>query len=533
MTTTLRMGTMYSKFDGILSTGQVKLSDLWQKPVSAPSLALVATGGTVTTVGDTEQVHKFTASSTFQVTRAGTATVVIVGGGAGGGGRAGGGGGAGGLLAFVQPVSAGTYSIIVGAGGAGGGGTGITGYNGGDSSAFGFTAIGGGGGGSDYNESGIKNEPGKSGGCGGGGRYGNAFQGSGINFNNGGAGTSGQGYGGGGSIDSSLSTTSQWKNGGGGGAGSVGMSGSVSAIGNGGDGKSIRAFATSAVGSPVGWLAGGGGGGSHDPTPAGLRGLGGAGGGGNGGDPNNKIAMGAYMGSHGDNAVAATGGGGGAGVTAGGNGGNGGNGGTGIVLVRYTTFHPSGPNTANKLVTCVRATSASTSIMVTETYSLLSTVTENTSMAQFYFETYNPQQVLFVNKHVTDSTASYGFNDVLLLVRTGASWPFTIGSYAGNVSTGFKMFYKKYGTSSYTLLSNAQYSTHGGFEDSTFSFTAGVASGYGGNTDKRIILGPTRKAGSSGTGTLHNFIGNTSSDSNTWVPGGGIDIYMGMFALVN
>ena len=93
---------------------------------------------------------------------------LIVAGGGGGGDNLGGGGGGGGVITGTfANLAPGTYDITIGAGGLPGT-TSVNnprGGNGGNSSAFGFTAIGGGGGGS---ESGSEFYPGLSGGSGGG-----------------------------------------------------------------------------------------------------------------------------------------------------------------------------------------------------------------------------------------------------------------------------------------------------------------------------------------------------------------------------
>ncbi|GFH55188.1 hypothetical protein CTEN210_11664 [Chaetoceros tenuissimus] len=110
-------------------------------------------------------IHIFTSSGTFTV-NSGTRDVefIIIGGGGSGGiatsDCGGGGGGAGGYISSVVgelsgggcspvdkvTVTSGSYPIVVGAGGAAVVGHDIAGLNGGDSSAFGHTAIGGGGG---------------------------------------------------------------------------------------------------------------------------------------------------------------------------------------------------------------------------------------------------------------------------------------------------------------------------------------------------------------------------------------------------
>ena len=234
------------------------------------------------------------------------ANVLLVAGGGGGGGRSGGGGGAGGLIYQPnQTLNSASYTIVVGQGGTGGAGSGTFGTNGKNSTGFGVTAIGGGGGASDPGVG-----TGLAGGSGGGGRYGGG----------GGTGTTGQGNNGGGSTG--IST---YNGGGGGGAGSIGETGTTTDIGDGGAGLFVGVFGETYGES--GWFAGGGGGGSHDPWP-GSASLGGIGGGGAGG----TNAGGGTPGEDGD---AHTGGGGGAGSTDSSNGGAGGSGGSGVVLVRY------------------------------------------------------------------------------------------------------------------------------------------------------------------------------------------------------
>jgi hypothetical protein len=139
---------------------------------------LTAFGGIITQYtdsGTTYRVHAFRGSGKFHVS-SGAAAVdwVLV---AGGGGTGVGGGGAGGVLGSIAgasgatvasgaySVSAGTYTIVVGAGGTGGNtsDSGVT--DGADSTAFGYTAVGGG-----RNAGGA----GQTGGSGGGGYPGSA-----------------------------------------------------------------------------------------------------------------------------------------------------------------------------------------------------------------------------------------------------------------------------------------------------------------------------------------------------------------------
>lgn len=176
---------------------------------------LQATGGTITE-GSGYRYHVFYSSGTFTV-QGGTGLIdyLIVAGGGGGAtdGDVGGGGGGGGLITGSLTVSAQNYSIVVGAGGAGGTssytpgtGGGGNGSQGGTSSAFGLTAIGGGRGG-------TRSNAGGAGGSGGGGGDGGAA---------GGTGTSGQGYAGG--TAPAMNSNGGWDQGGGGGAGGAASS---------------------------------------------------------------------------------------------------------------------------------------------------------------------------------------------------------------------------------------------------------------------------------------------------------------------
>ena len=148
-------------------------------------------GGTITSAGGF-RIHSFTSSGNFVNTIAGLAVeyLIVAGGGGGGTDRdVGGGGGAGGVLSGTSSsTNAATHSVTVGAGGAGGTnsytpatGDGGNGSQGGNSSVFSQTAIGGGYGGTRYQNGG-------NGGSGGGGGDGGG---------NGGSGTSGQGHDGG------------------------------------------------------------------------------------------------------------------------------------------------------------------------------------------------------------------------------------------------------------------------------------------------------------------------------------------------
>jgi len=248
-------------------------------------------------------VHVFTneqGAGSLNVTQSGEVEYLIVAGGGGGGGTGAGGAGAGGFLTGKTVISPGTYPISVGAGGSAGrtyNNSPQSGSQGGNSSAFGLTAIGGG-----------PTRGGQNGGSGGGAdRSGSPGQG-----------VAGQGNRGGFAPFANGQATA-----GGGGAGSVGQDAPNANLGGaGGIGR------PSAITGETVWYAGGGGGGRYGGTP----GNGGKGGGGSGG-----IVTSASGDNGAKNGFPNTGGGGGGG---GYNGAlpsaqGGGNGGSGIVVVRY------------------------------------------------------------------------------------------------------------------------------------------------------------------------------------------------------
>lgn len=260
------------------------------------------------------RVHAFTSSGIFQKGDNSPIDIMMVGGGGGGGGSTAGGGGAGGLINHSLTPTVGDYSIIVGAGGSGSqvsNDGAVNNTNGGYSSAFGYTALGGG-----YGFSGRPSGSrlANSGGSGGGGGYynGNDI----IDHTHSGSGTVNQGNRGGFSVNTSL-----WGGAGGGGASSVGIDqGSTRA---GGAGTDMSSFFGTNFGVS-GFFAGGGGGGQYNTS---ANTPGGSGGGGQGGS-----GIGTLYPTAG---TANTGGGGGGGGTYGPNIAGGGAGGSGIVLIRY------------------------------------------------------------------------------------------------------------------------------------------------------------------------------------------------------
>ncbi|MBQ3341114.1 MAG: sigma-70 family RNA polymerase sigma factor [Kiritimatiellae bacterium] len=282
-----------------------------------------ATGGT-TKIAGRYMVHTFTNSGTFTVTQGGKVDVLIVAGGGGGGAaRCGGGGGGAGGVVYQEDltITSGVFTVTVGAGGSGAIGinsdSATSATKGEDSYIEGFDvaiAKGGGAGGSANWTSGQT-----SGGSGGG--RGGVYD----NDGNGSAGTSGQGFAGGGSKNGT--TYAYMRAGGGGGAGGAGTKGiggtnsSTSTSGTGGIGVMYD------ISGEEKWYGGGGGGGGSSD---GLTVAGGKGGGGSG------------KGRSGSTNVAGTagttntgGGGGGGGGYSGTKSADGGAGGSGIVIVRY------------------------------------------------------------------------------------------------------------------------------------------------------------------------------------------------------
>ena len=298
---------------------------------------VVATGGVITEVGE-YRIHRFNSSGTFTISSylgdSVTVDYLLVGGGGGGGMDMGGGGGGGGAVAGSTVLGTGANIITVGGGGAGGpaGSTNgqpgghqftISATNGGNTTALGLTANGGGFGASSYyGYTPNYGTPG-NGGCGGGP----------SGYSDGGTragGTGNQGYNGGGGGG-------QYYSGGGGGMGGVGASSTGQP--NGGAGKLITT-----LGRPFYW-GGGGGGASYSLGTGGNGGIGGGGGGALGTTTGGQSAVsGGQVGGGGSPGTWANTPGGNGGTNSGGGGGGGshynannkgGDGGSGIFIIRY------------------------------------------------------------------------------------------------------------------------------------------------------------------------------------------------------
>jgi hypothetical protein len=338
--TTAETAKLFYFVETAYDTHNYKLSENF---FSAPS----ATGGITSTynsLGTDYRIHAFTTVGTtnFVVSSAGTAGLVdilVVGGGGPGGSHVPGGGGAGGLIYRPgKTITAGTYPIVVGVGGTGSFNPG--GYGGqpnatagGDSTALGLTAKGGG-----WGQSWFEDNRSSNGGSGGGREGRNGSRGLATQPSQ--PGESGQyGFG----NDGGNGRQPSWGNdpypgAGGGGAGGPGTDQpNINTCGDGGPGRYYGSQFGTNFGQN-GWFAGGGGGGSWGFTSGG-RGAGGIGGGGAGDSPTGNgdgpSARGAGNTPTGVSGLPNTGGGGGGAGKTGGQASRGGDGGSGVVLIRY------------------------------------------------------------------------------------------------------------------------------------------------------------------------------------------------------
>jgi hypothetical protein len=320
----------------------------------------VASGPNIVVPIDTVRV--FATSGTFTPAFTGTVEVLVVaGGGAGGGGIGGGGGGGGVVYMPAVSVTSGTpYTITVGAGGTAIVYSSISG-SGGDSTAFGATAKGGGG--SGVHDSGA----GVTGGSGGGAASNNSVlnQGGTSSGNSLGSNT-GIIYGNRGGNMTAARTSGPTAAAGGGGAGAAAAdtnSNTVQSSPGNANGRGGAGVVNSILGTVYYWAGGGGGGGYYNGY-AGDGGIGGGGGGScsggigptNGGGNGLNSGIGAAIDTNGAAGAMNTGGGGGGGawqVT------SGGAGGSGIVIIRYNSSLGSSTGGAvasvGDMVVCVDA----------------------------------------------------------------------------------------------------------------------------------------------------------------------------------
>tara|TARA_B100000575_G_scaffold287433_1_gene285776 strand:+ start:341 stop:1792 length:1452 start_codon:yes stop_codon:yes gene_type:complete len=325
--------TYYNSTDNALIT---YVNGAWL--VAAGEGRIVSSGSTaVYTVGGQKYLsHTITSSGIVTVTGNNVIVDYLLVAGGGGGGCLGGGGGAGGVLTgTAKKLEVGDYNVTIGGGGLNGGDA-VTGATGGNTTAFGLTALGGGGGGS--HDGGSVSVSGTNGGSGGGGSDNNNSYGPG-------SGTSGQGNNGGNGSPTYLDNYRG--GGGGGGAGGVGLAYNVLDNGNRGNGG-IGALNSYETGSNNYYAGGGGksayGGASDNNAGDGGHGGGGggshAGGGGGGAGDAGLASANSRQGSAGSVGSSTAGGNGGV-NTGGGAGSNawqksgGASGGSGIIVIRY------------------------------------------------------------------------------------------------------------------------------------------------------------------------------------------------------
>ena len=499
---------------------------------------IVATGGNVITetfeAGRYYRIHQFlsTGSQNFVVEKSGTEGEVeylIVGGGGGGGADMGGGGGGGGVLEGNSTVSAGTYPIVVGAGGLSSGqpyssrNSNSRGQSGANSTAFGVTALGGGGGAGIHDNN---NAPALSGFASGGGA-------SGRNANWA-PGTAGQGNRGG-------TTGGSWYAGGGGGAGAVGSNGRGGSGAFGGNGKPSSILGTT-------YWFGGGGGASGYSASAGFGGRGGGGGGGRW-----SAGVNGAGGLDGLNP-----GGGGTGSTTSGRGGSGGantgggagghahqaaanfrSGGSGIVVVRYPI--------TDVVQSIVSATGGTLSVIEDE--GILYAVHQFTSVGTTTFEiqrigdeeTNNIIEYMVIGgggSGGSDMGGGGGAGGYLAGTFAAAAATYTVvvgaGGSGNNSGVGNRRGFEGGssslvggGTNLVAFGGGGGASNHdrgtnpaGGLNNGVTVGSGGGCSGGGGNAQTNAAISGTYGGSRRGTGTVGQ--GNDGgTGSGTWYPGGG------------
>ena len=133
----------------------------------------------------------------------------------------------------------------------------------------------------------------------------------------------------------------------------------------------------------------------------------------------------------------------------------------------------------------------------------------NKSYCGSFFGTAKPAAMLV---HNLTKTAAFGEGHKVL-IQWGSS-PMTLYKYDNH-----KIALCKNLTTN-TTFSGCQYAAHSGWDDTSFSFTINnVGNGYGGNTESRLILGPT--ATPTGNKQWHNFGANSNSKNiaNAWEAG--------------
>lgn len=134
----------------------------------------------------------------------------------------------------------------------------------------------------------------------------------------------------------------------------------------------------------------------------------------------------------------------------------------------------------------------------------------NESFCVRWFEEAAPIEMMI---HNTTQGGSYGEGEKM--IATWNSSPFTIGNYNNHPLANCRLL------NAGSSWSTCWYATHSGWANTSFSFTVnGLASGYSGNQDRRLLLGPTNISNTSAL-PWHNFGANTNNqnNANAWTLG--------------
>ena len=147
---------------------------------------------------------------------------------------------------------------------------------------------------------------------------------------------------------------------------------------------------------------------------------------------------------------------------------------------------------------------------------------KNSSFAQKFFTTFNPQHIMLEN---TSTGEIYGENDIIIITRNNSTWGWTPTNY-NNDSSQTGLFYDS-SNNSWNNLGAITYASHTGlpWQQSVFSFTInGIQNNYSGYYEDRLILGGTFTQLAT-EGYMHSFYGNPKSmqpvENGAWYSSGG------------
>ncbi len=126
---------------------------------------------------------------------------------------------------------------------------------------------------------------------------------------------------------------------------------------------------------------------------------------------------------------------------------------------------------------------------------------------KFYEESHLAQrpQAMLIHNRTPDITFDYGYDDKVKIYW--GTDPFTLYNYDNHPITSCENL------TTGASWTGCQYASHAGnpWQFSAFAFTVGnLNNGYSGNSDRRLILGPTFRPGTTSMCTWHNF----GADSN-------------------